>query len=337
LGCRATEKTETAPAQGYRGLFVLNEGQWTHNNATLSYYNENEDYKWIPDIFRIVNQLPLGDVAHSIYIDTDTLFIVVNNSRMIYKLQLPEFRIIGKLNLPIGASPREMIQTDKHTAFVNSLLDGKVYVFNPITMELLSPAAISVPNYSESMTRNGEQLWVTCGNYPPDTNNEVVRIDIQSKSVDLKVKLPLQNPGPICNVQNKIWVASRGDYIASGSAVSIIDAVNGQLDTVIKVKGSIYKWAAGVDGMLMLTDSGVSHLAFADLKLSYTYISKAQLGAANNDILNGISYDPVRQLYYVANAGYGAVNGKIIILNKEKVILRQLSAGLFPGTIFYYR
>ena len=79
-----------------RGLFICNEGNFQYGNATLSYYNpatrevENE-------VFYRANAMRLGDVAQSMTIHNDRGWVVVNNSHIIFAIDLNTFREVGRI------------------------------------------------------------------------------------------------------------------------------------------------------------------------------------------------------------------------------------------------
>ena len=67
------------------GVFVLNEGNFQFSNASLSFYDPQADTV-ANNLFYKVNNAPLGDVAQSLALADGKLYIVVNNSNLIYKV-----------------------------------------------------------------------------------------------------------------------------------------------------------------------------------------------------------------------------------------------------------
>ena len=67
------------------GVFVLNEGNFQFSNASLSFFDPQADTV-CNNLFYKVNNAPLGDVAQSLAMADGKLYIVVNNSNLIYKV-----------------------------------------------------------------------------------------------------------------------------------------------------------------------------------------------------------------------------------------------------------
>ena len=72
------------------GVFITNEGNFQYGNASLSYYDpttmtvENE-------VFNRANAMKLGDVAQSMIIHDNVGWEVVNNSHVIFAIDINTF------------------------------------------------------------------------------------------------------------------------------------------------------------------------------------------------------------------------------------------------------
>ena len=70
-----------------KGLFILNEGTFTYANSSLTFYDPEADTVE-NNLFYRVNLAPLGDVANSMAIDENGMYIVVNNSKYVFSSTL---------------------------------------------------------------------------------------------------------------------------------------------------------------------------------------------------------------------------------------------------------
>ena len=78
------------------GLFITNEGNFQYDNATLSYYDPATK-KVENEVFYRANAMKLGDVAQSMTIHNDLGWIVVNNSHVVFAIDLRTFKEVGRI------------------------------------------------------------------------------------------------------------------------------------------------------------------------------------------------------------------------------------------------
>jgi streptogramin lyase len=341
VGCVPQPKNQPVPQPDeYRGVFILNEGTWTRNEARLDLLVRQDDYRAVPGIFEAVNGQPLGDVAHNFLLDADTLFLVINNSRRILKLQLPSLRLLAALTLPPSASPRTLVRTAPHEAWVSSLLDGTLYRIDPRDLSL-RPPHIAVQPWPEDLLWAEGKLYVSCGNYVGSLgqrNRHVAVIDPAAGQALQYITLPVGNPGPLArHPDGRILVGCRGDYDTAGSAICILDPQTDRIDATIRLQGSLYDLLPVGHDLLINSDSAISHIDLRTGVLTYHFLSKSQLQVGAFELLYTLAFDPTRQELWVSNARAGATAGEVIALSWPGLqVLRRRPAGTFPGAIFFY-
>lgn len=107
-------------------MIVVNEGLFTTNTAALSaIYDDGETYF---DVFRSVNQRPLGDVAQSMTEINGKYFVAVNNSKRIEILDTKTFKSIGSIRYQQSGSPRFITPLTDSTAMVSDLMGQLVVI-----------------------------------------------------------------------------------------------------------------------------------------------------------------------------------------------------------------
>ena len=115
------------------GLFITNEGNFQYGNATLSYYDPATK-KVENEVFYRANAMKLGDVAQSMTIHNDLGWIVVNNSHVVFAIDLRTFKEVGRItNL---TSPRYIHFVSDEKAYVTQLWDNRIFIVNPRRYEI---------------------------------------------------------------------------------------------------------------------------------------------------------------------------------------------------------
>lgn len=335
LACvRKPKPEEPAPQPAYRGLFILNEGQWTLSNASLDVITP--EGKYYEDAFYAVNRQPLGDVANHYLRRGDTLWITINGSRRVWQIHLPSLSTIGYTDFPPAASPREFLWLAPDKAYVNSLLDSTVYRIDPRS-GTLRPPHIRIENFAESMLSHAGRVWVSCGNYAyPLRNWKLACIDPYRDSVLFYIELPRENPGPLISLPSgELLVACRGNYADQKGMLVHIDPESARITHSVELLTSVYRLSLYGESVYMLTDSGVTRYDWRSRQVEYDFLPKSRLGIPPHELLYGFFYDSLTNEWVLANAKAGGVRGEVLFVKNGQVERRQM-VGVFPAKIFRY-
>ena len=116
-----------------RGLFICNEGNFQYGNATLSYYDP-ETCEVQNEVFYRANAMKLGDVAQSMIIRDGVGWVIVNNSHVVFAIDINTFKELGRItNL---TSPRYMHFISDEKAYITQIWDNRIFIVNPKRYEI---------------------------------------------------------------------------------------------------------------------------------------------------------------------------------------------------------
>lgn len=194
------------------GLFICNEGNFQYGNASLTYYDP-ETGETQNEVFYRANAMKLGDVAQSMVIRNGVGWVVVNNSHVIFAIDIDTFREIGRItNLP---SPRYIHFVSDTKAYVTQIWDNRIFIVNPKTFEITGH--ITCPNMTmeagstEQMVQYGDYLFVNCWSY----QNRILKIDTRTDSIVAELTVGIQPTSLTLDCNGKLWTVTDGGFAGS--------------------------------------------------------------------------------------------------------------------------
>ena len=230
-------KTEKFSASG-TGLFITNEGMFQYGNATLSYYDP-ETKQVENEVFYRANAMKLGDVAQSMTIRDGVGWIVVNNSHVIFAIDINTFREVGRItNL---SSPRYIHFVSDEKAYVTQIWDNRIFIVNPKRYEITG--YIECPNMTmesgstEQMVQYGKYVFVNCWSY----QNRILKIDTETDRVVDELVVGIQPTSLVMDKNYKLWTITDGGYEGSpygyeAPSLYCIDAAKFEIEKQFRFK-----------------------------------------------------------------------------------------------------
>jgi len=106
-------------------------------------------------VFYRINGAPLGDVANSITFDENSIYVVVNNSHVVYKIDA----VTGKYQAKTTGltSPRHLLKIDNQRALISDLYEKNLTLINTENMEIIS--RVPLGRTSENLLNYGNKVF----------------------------------------------------------------------------------------------------------------------------------------------------------------------------------
>ena len=207
------------PAAQRAGIYVLNQGSYGDNNASLTFYNYSTK-ALTTDLFSTANGgAKLGDVANDVGIYGSKMYIVVNNSNKVDIVNAKTGVLIKSDSLYQCRS----VVFYKSNAYITSY-NGTVAVMD--TASLTINSSITVGADPEQMAIVGSKLYVansgglnTSGN--PATTVSVVDLTTEKQTKQITV---IADPVSMtADTLGHVYVLSLGNFADLNPGMTIID------------------------------------------------------------------------------------------------------------------
>ena len=313
------------------GLFITNEGNFQYGNASLSFYDPLE--KSVEnELFYRANAMKLGDVAQSMTIRDGIGWIVVNNSHVIFAIDIETGKEIGRItNL---TSPRYIHFLSNEKAYVTQIWDNRIFIVNPSTFEITGyipvPRMTMEQGSTEQMVQYGKYVFVNCWSY----QNRILKIDTETDSVVDELVVGIQPTSLVLDKNNKIWSVTDGGYEGSpyGYEAPSLYRIDAETFTIEKEfrfnfgdAPSEVQLNGTKDKIYWINDDIWEMDVTADVLPSNPFLD------SRGTIYYGLTIDPSSGDVYVADAIDYQQQGMILRYSSEGAELDKFYVGIIPG------
>lgn len=323
------------------GLFVVNEGNFTYGNSSLSYY-DMEQGEVYHDIFYGINGLPLGDVAHSMTIRDSLGYVVINNSGRIYVIDIRTFEYVGKIT---GlTSPRYIHFVNETKAYVTDLYARSIAIVNPMTYEVTGSIPVSnshsgfFQHSTEQMLQYDKYVYTNCWSY----DNQILIIDSELDRVVDSIEVLKQPNSMVMDKNKNLWILCDGGFQDSPYGYEAPGLLRIKADS--REAEIIHRFMEGEKPSdLKITGTGDT-LYFINKHIYRYAIENSSepellLPSPYTEALSGGYYamevDPVSSHLYVADAIDHLQRGNIYRYNATGTPVDTFSAGISPGAFCF--
>ncbi len=327
--CKKDEKVPDpiVPVQKDYNAIVVNEGNFQWGNSSMTQIDLSTDHV-VADVFSQVNQRPLGDVFQSISQIGSELWLVVNNSQKIERIDFKT--MVAKSPITGIHSPRN-IQQYYNKAFVTDLYSNSVHVFDIFSGE--NTMNIPFPGWSEGIILDqSARLWVT----NVTRGNLVIINPVNNQVVDsLNVG---DAPRYICNDKmGRIWVLCEGHLPPSETAGSLW-CINPLDKTVMKT----FTFNLGEHPSKLISMTASGELIFLNQGVYKISIDASSLPSTpfipqGNRLFYGLGFNEIHSTIWVGDAHDYQQAGEALVYNSSNgTLLKSYAAGIIPGSFYFY-
>ena len=324
------------------GVLLLNEGNYQSSNASLTFYDPVADTV-ANNLFYKVNNAPLGDVAQSMALVDGQLYIVVNNSNYIYKVNANTMvcDTTKSFKLTDFYSPREMHFVAPNKAYVSDLMGSGLWIVNP--EDMTHAGFVETGNTTEKMVQVGNELYVSNWSYyyinaaSHDSYNTVQVIDVNNDVMVAEVEVGKEPNTMVVDKNGHVWVLCEGRSwdAAYGEQPSLWE-----IDPMLKTAQRRYEFdgtaqvlksnPAG-DQFYMIYNNGVRRFDLSSMALSETFGITAESGT----LFYNMAVDSKTGDIYVTDAKNYVMNGTVYRYTNDGVLLNSFEAGIIPSAMLF--
>lgn len=343
-----------------KGVFVLNEGVYQFSSASLTFYDPVADTA-ASRLFYKANGIPIGDVAQSLALSDGQLFIVVNNSNYIYKVDANtlKFDLEHPYQLTDFYSPREMHIVAPNKAYVSDLIGKGLWIINP--QDMTHCGFVETGKTTEKIVQVGDELYVSnWSNYyfPGMEKNTVQAVDINNDEKVAEITVGKEPNTMVVDKNNHVWVLCEGatwqddgekptmweiDPLMKTAQCrytfdDVVDPETGEV--VIRFAASnmktdptgryFYVIVSHVDEDGDASDSEIRRFDVETQQFSETF----RISSEGNTFYN-MAVDPRTGEIYVSRIGNPVMNGTVYRYTADGLLLSSFEAGKFPSAMLF--
>ena len=341
------------------GVFVLNEGDYQFANSSLTFYDIEADTV-VNDLFYKVNNAPLGDVAESMALVDGKLYIVVNNSKYIYKVDANTIVCDTTKPYKMGGfySPREIFFVAPDKAYVTDIVGTNIWIINP--QEMKHTGTIAMGNTTEKMLRVGNELFVSNWSYyytdaySHDSYHTVQVVDLNNDVKVADIEVGKEPNTMVVDKNGHVWVLCEGrswdeEYDAEGMPYGEnptlweIDPMlrtaelryefKGPYEDDDEIKGvaSTLRANPAGDQFYMIYNNEVRRFDLSTMSLSETF----RITPEPQGLFYNMTVEPRTGELYIADAKNYMKNGTVYRYTSDGLLLASFEAGIIPSAMLF--
>lgn len=320
------------------GLFVLCEGSYGAGNSSLWHYNP-ESKEVTADVFNTANDARLGDVGQSLYMYNGLLFVVVNNSGVVFALDRTTGEVKGMIdNL---TSPRFIAISGTGTkGYISQMYTNELITFDPRTLERTGSIALEGVVGSEQMVVWGDRLFIASWS----NDHKITVLDTDTDEQITTFEVGVQPYSMVLDKNDTLWVVCDGgnEYSSLPEGVEMEAPSLWKIDaeTFAATKTQTFEPGGYFRSRLGINGEGDTLYFIYDAVWAID-VATGELPAEPLITIEGwgqygIGIDPVSEEIYIADAKDYVSNGEVLRYSSEGELIDTFEVGLLPSKFAFF-
>jgi hypothetical protein len=319
------------------GVFVLNEGKYNSNNASLTYYDFATGFA-SADLFLDKNNRGLGDTGQDMIKYGSNLYISVYKSSLIEVvnaqtgLSIKSIPMKNASNAP--SSPRTLTASNGKVYIV--LYDGHVTQLDTTSLTLGSTISVGA-NPDASVISNNKLYVANTGGMATVMDSTISVINLSTFAEEKRIKVNV-NPATIkADSYGDIYVVSNGNYGSIPGKFQRIDAVTNKVtDINLAVKNfNIYGDKAYIYNFTYDANWQATNKTIAVYDVKNEQLVSANIVTSTIDKTPYcIDVDPTTNDIYLGVTDY-VNNGKMYCFDKNGTLKFTFTTGINPNKVVF--
>jgi hypothetical protein len=318
------------------GAFVINEGTFGWNNASLSYVNF-KSAAISNQIYKGKNNKQLGDIFQSMIIHNGLGFLAIDQADVIKVINinsLVESTVITELNGPrymLADKTSEVLWVTQYSDvnLVGLNLNTYAKVFE-IDLPDYDIDGIPIQSGSDQMVLWNNKLFVSNFRRP-----YVYQVNATNAVVEDSIYVGYGVFSLVIGNNNLLWVASSGDFNKNTQArLTCVDVQsNSVVDFVENVDTGFSNITFGAKNeTVYVLNNGVKKVRLSNDKIELTAI----IQPSSENSFYGLDVNPYNGEIWVTNALDFQQQGEVYQYNATGVLLNTYVAGYAPNALVFY-
>ena len=321
---------------GAKGFYLLNEGGYGRNNASLDLYDAEAGI-YYTNIYpernpNVVKEL--GDTGNDLQIYKNRLYAVINGSNKVEIMTLDSAKHIADVEVPNC----RCICFDDNYAYVTSFT-GYVYKIDIVTTEVADSVEVG-RQPEEAVVSDGKLYVVNSGGYG-DYDNRLSIIDLATFTREKDVEVDINLTGLKADGKGNLYISTPGDYYKTPSNLYVYNIAQGKVTDTLNIAAS---------EMCIVGDSAYvygSSFDFEEYEYTFNYncidlntkkVTDAHFIPEGLKIgyLYGLYVNPSTREFIIVDALNFTTSGKVYCISPDgKEVVWQADAGVAPSRIAF--